>query len=77
MLTFVAGSEEDEEEVKVDAIANIKELDEVLMKDVGNKIAQSGKLVLAIKMAMTIACMCTIIPFSQPVNFCEKNVHVK
>lgn len=39
-----AGSlEEEEEDAKVDVIVNVRELDEVLMKDVGNKIAESGK----------------------------------
>ena len=38
------GAEGDEEEAeKADVIINIKELDDVLFKDVGNKIAASGK----------------------------------
>lgn len=32
-----------EEEVKGDVVINIRELDDVLMKDVGDKIAQSNK----------------------------------
>lgn len=32
-----------EEEVKADVVINIRELDDVLMKDVGDKIAQSNK----------------------------------
>ena len=40
----VVRTDEDEEEAeKADAIINIKELDDVLIKDVGNKIAGSGK----------------------------------
>ena len=31
------------EEEDVDVIINIRELDDVLMKDVGNKIQESGK----------------------------------
>ena len=72
VLTGLVGSEEDEDDVKVDAIANVKELDEVLMKDVGNKIAQSGKLVFAFEMAMTIACMCTVIRLFRLVSFRAK-----
>ena len=34
---------EDLEEVKADVVINIRELDDVLMKDVGDKIAQSNK----------------------------------
>jgi hypothetical protein len=38
------GEEEDgEDEEKADVIINIKELDDVLIKDVGNRIASSGK----------------------------------
>ena len=39
----VTTDEEEEEAEKADTIINIKELDDVLMKDVGNKIAASGK----------------------------------
>ncbi len=35
--------EENDEECKVDVVVRVKELDDVLMKDVGDKIAQSGK----------------------------------
>ena len=34
---------EEEDEVKVDVLVRVRELDDVLMKDVGDKIAQSGK----------------------------------
>ena len=40
-LSTVAGT--DEEEDKADVTINIKELDDVLIKDVGNHIALSGK----------------------------------
>lgn len=39
----VTTDEDEEEAEKADTIINIKELDDVLMKDVGNKIAASGK----------------------------------
>lgn len=40
----IVGVEEDEEDAeKADVIINIKELDDVLMKDVGNNIAASDK----------------------------------
>ena len=34
---------EEEDEVKVDVLVRVRELDDVLMKDVGDKIVQSGK----------------------------------
>lgn len=34
---------EDEEKERADVVITIRELDDVLMKDVGNKIAASGK----------------------------------
>ena len=36
------GDEEDDD-VKVDVVINIRELDDVLLKDVGNKITNSDK----------------------------------
>ncbi len=39
----VIGEDEDEEEDKANIVINIRELDDVLMKDVGNKIAFSDK----------------------------------
>lgn len=42
-LTAVGMEEGGEDEEKADVIINIKELDDVLMKDVGNHIASSGK----------------------------------
>lgn len=41
---IAVGTDEDgEDEEKADVVINIKELDDVLMKDVGNHIATSGK----------------------------------
>lgn len=39
----VGADEEDDDAEKADVIINIKELDDVLIKDVGNKISSSGK----------------------------------
>lgn len=37
--------EEDDENTPVDVTVNIREMDDVLMKDVGNKIAESNKYI--------------------------------
>jgi len=39
----VIGEDEEEEEEKANVVINIRELDDVLIKDVGNNIASSGK----------------------------------
>ncbi len=39
------GGEEESEEVEADVVIPIKDLDDVLMKDVGDKIATSGRSV--------------------------------
>ena len=42
MCVLSVATDEDED-IPADAVVMVRELDEVLMKDVGNKIAQSGK----------------------------------
>ena len=42
-IIFVVDDEGKEDEEKADVIINIKELDDVLIKDVGNHISSSGK----------------------------------
>ncbi len=37
------GDDDDDDDVKVDVVINIRELDDVILKDVGNKIASSNK----------------------------------
>lgn len=39
------GDDDDDDDVKVDVVINIRELDDVILKDVGNKIASSNKWV--------------------------------
>ena len=34
---------DDDDDVKVDVVINIRELDDVILKDVGNKIANSNQ----------------------------------
>lgn len=41
--TVETGEDSGEDEEKADVVINIKELDDVLIKDVGNHIASSGK----------------------------------
>ena len=43
VLSLVVDDEGKEDEEKADVIINIKELDDVLIKDVGNHISSSGK----------------------------------
>ena len=45
ILETVADGGEEEEDDKADVVINIKELDDVLMRDVGNRIASSNKWV--------------------------------
>ena len=42
-MSAVIGEEEEEEDKKVNVVINIRELDDVLIKDVGNNISSSGK----------------------------------
>ena len=50
-----------------DVTINIRELDDVLMKDVGNKIAESGKYVfgLCVRMYIRVCQSCDYIYISQ------------
>ena len=41
--SYICTVVEDEEKERADVVITIRELDDVLMKDVGNKIAASGK----------------------------------
>lgn len=43
LFLCIVGDTDEDEETKVDVVINIRELDEVLIKDVGNKIAASDK----------------------------------
>lgn len=45
---YVTESDEEEDDTKVDVVVTVRELDDVLMKDVGDKITQSGKWPLII-----------------------------
>ena len=43
VMSAVIGEDEEEEDEKVNVVINIRELDDVLIKDVGNNISSSGK----------------------------------
>ena len=57
----VIGEDDEEEEEKANEVINIRELDDVLIKDVGNKIASSGRYVSAEKIQVRLPCQVNLL----------------